>query len=151
MLENIVAIELLRSGYEVCGLHRSALQKEIDFVVIRRNEKIYIIKKASIIFRHNRDIWFCEKNALKQAKNQGFSRACTTSEPLQNRGSRVQCLAFLLRKMRSLTARQTCYGAKRSMESSCPCQNRSRKASVFLFLVCFILYFFVESRNDGIS
>ena len=33
----------------------------------------------------------------------------------------------------------------------CPCQNRSRKASVFLFLVCFILYFFVESRNDGIS
>ena len=33
MLENIVAIELLRSGYEVCGLHRSALQKEIDFVV----------------------------------------------------------------------------------------------------------------------
>ena len=42
MLENIVAIEFLRSGYEVCGLHRSALQKEIDFVAIRRNEKIYI-------------------------------------------------------------------------------------------------------------
>ena len=40
-------------------------------------------------------------------------------------GGRVQRLAFLLRKMRSLTARQTCYGAKRSMESFCPCQEKS--------------------------
>ena len=148
-----------------------------------RREKNYIIKKASIIFRHNRDIRSCEKNALKQAKNQGFSRGCTTSEPLQNRGSRVrillplpktrksmqrigffvfrmrlgrenptpqsgvrvQRLAFLLCKMRSLTARQTCNGAKRSMESSCPCQNRSHTASVFLFLVFFVPDLFVES------
>ena len=44
--------------------------------------------------------------------------AVSTRQPQS--GGRVQRLAFLLRKMRSLTARQTCYGAKRSMESSCP-------------------------------
>ena len=52
----------------------------------------HIIKIASNFFRHNYDTWFCLESALKRAKKRAISRLYNTSEPLQNRGSRVRVL-----------------------------------------------------------
>ena len=64
MIENIVAIELKRRGYEVyAGV---LYQKEIDFVAIRRNEKIYIQVSADISGEAAFD---CEVSPLLQIRD----------------------------------------------------------------------------------
>lgn len=95
LIENIVAIELLRRSYE---LYAGVLyKKEIDFVAIKRNEKLYIQVANSIddpnTFQREIDPLLRIKDAYPK-----MILTRTRQEPYQYEGVRIVDVADWLRK-----------------------------------------------------
>ena len=83
------------------------------------------IKKASKIFRHKYDSWFCVKKALKRAKSEYFQGFADIQSHSKTVG--------------------------RGFESSCPFHNRSQTASVFLLSGVFTCFSVWNAFFDGFS
>ena len=95
LIENIVAIELLRRSYE---LYAGVLyKKEIDFVAIKRNEKLYIQVANSI---DDPDTFQREIDPLLRIKDAYPKMILTRTrqEPYQYEGVRIVDVADWLRK-----------------------------------------------------